>query len=414
MKHPSPGKTIIRIFFILLILLLLSIYIHYRYWYNNWKTDLAVIEQQYIHQDIQLDHDTDRANTFIRQLNTLTNKLPSYYPDDDQVKIGIMQALTRVGQLHNSIQFSQTTNMLPFRLYLQDSKLYVIAASSAYQQVMYTELTDINGHPAARIIEQLRPLIPHDHEQDLRGLIPSYVLLPDILHGLHIITNKQQIPLTFLDKQGTVIHLTAAPIPISHMRETVRSPATLSPAPASDHQYNYSFTIMDNEHTLYMNYKLCADDPSNPATQFIMDVQDRIHNLEIYKFIIDLRGNSGGDENVMLPLFDILKNSPSISQRIIVLVDRYTASSAMFHAVTLRNELHATIIGEPAMGDPNAPGDILPFTLPNSQLTIYYCTQDFQRAAYSIVEPDIHVLYTVDDMQKGNDPVLQKALHYDK
>ncbi|WP_046227465.1 S41 family peptidase [Paenibacillus dauci] len=406
-------KVVVKGTFLILFLLLICIYVHYRYWQQQWESDLSALEQQYIHQDIQLSQDHERANRFIQQLNDVDRHLFSYYPDDDQVQIGILQALTHAGQLHNSIAFSPSpTTIMPFRLYLQDNKLYVVATLSEYKQVLYAELTAINSRPTAQIIRQLRTIIPHDHEQDLRGLIPSYILLPDILHGLQIIPNKQKVPLAFLDKQGTIIHLTVAPIPITDMSNALQVANHKPSSVSSAAKLNYSWASLDNEHTFYLDYNTCADDPAYPAARLIMDVQDSIHNLNIHKFIIDLRGNSGGDENVLLPLFDILKSSPKIRQRIIVLVDRQTASSAMFHAVTLRKELHAVIIGEPAMGDPNAPGDILPFTLPESKMVIYYCTQEFHRAPYSVLKPDIPVSYTINDMQQGMDPVLQKALHY--
>ncbi|WP_458120829.1 hypothetical protein [Paenibacillus sp. Z6-24] len=411
MKLPTIKPRFSRLLLLLLTIVLITILIPYLHWQQRWKEDLTTLREQYVHKDVHLNHHPDQAALFNQRIDALMKRLPYYYPDNDRVKVSLLQTLAEVGHLHNSMDFSQTT-ILPFRLYWQNEKLYVTATSAPYRQVMYRELIEINGRPLAPLIRHLQTVIPHDQEQDLRALIPLYILISDVLHGLQWIDDGSAISLTFSGVNGSRIPLTVHPIPVSAAAHNLEPAAQSNSVLSEKKSPNYSLASFTGKHALYLDYNTCIEDLNYPVNQLMLDMQDSIHNLDINRLIIDLRGNSGGDESLLNPLFATLQSIPQFHDRIIVLVDRQTASSALLHAVTLHDELHAVTMGEPAMGSPNSPGDILPFPLPNSQITVYYCTQEFRRAAYSVLKPDIPVQYTIEDMQQGNDPVLNTALHY--
>ncbi|MGV2948095.1 hypothetical protein, partial [Acinetobacter sp. AGC35] len=106
------------------------------------------------------------------------------------------------------------------------------------------------------------------------------------------------------------------------------------------------------------------------------DIVEDVNRFPVKKIIIDLRNNRGGYSEVIRPLIDELAALPKIQNHIIVLIGRYSASSAMANAIDLRLSLHAVLMGEAVNGDPNKSGDMLSFELPESGLTVNYSKKE--------------------------------------
>jgi len=100
---------------------------------------------------------------------------------------------------------------------------------------------------------------------------------------------------------------------------------------------------------------------------------------------------------------------------VIVLISRYTFSSAMTNAHQLKERLGAVLIGEPTGGKPNHFGQLDSFILPNSGLTVYHSTKWFQKVEGDpdAVHPDVLIEVGSEDFFAGNDPVLEAAMNYE-
>jgi C-terminal processing protease CtpA/Prc len=131
--------------------------------------------------------------------------------------------------------------------------------------------------------------------------------------------------------------------------------------------------------------------------------------------VIDLRGNSGGDSEIIKPLIQALKKHPSLSDKghLYVLIGGHTFSSGADGALYLRNHLNAILVGKPTGGKPNSYGEIKGIKLPNSQLVVFYPVKWFKLVPDGdppSVEPDIVVGTSLNDILDGRDPMLEAAL----
>lgn len=96
------------------------------------------------------------------------------------------------------------------------------------------------------------------------------------------------------------------------------------------------------------------------------------------------------------------------------LIGPRTFSSAMMLANAVGDYRLATLIGEETGGIPNAYGDIYPFDLPNTKLSVTVSSAYFVRANGDEkdrrgVMPDIEVRQTQEDARAGRDTVLERA-----
>ncbi len=92
-------------------------------------------------------------------------------------------------------------------------------------------------------------------------------------------------------------------------------------------------------------------DPSETAlSKAISDAADRVCTCTNKTLLIDVRGNTGGDFILTMPLIDVI--SQSAIQQVVVLVDKFTFSAAIVFVAILKHRLgnRLILIGE-EMGD---------------------------------------------------------------
>lgn len=378
----------------------------------NWEPDLQLVKQEMPQKEISLMKNSERAGTFTSRIDEIIGKLPDY-DNDDQVTIDLSKAFASLGQVHTNLGLAEEM-VLPFTLYMWQGSLYVTNTITGYPEVLYTELTEINGQPVSAVIAQLTEVISRDNEQGLLVNIPRYIIRPSILHGLGVIEDKSKISLTFSQEDGTEIKKTVLPVSQSDTTLKLISPHKDTLLSSINSKRNYSFTNLSAEQTLYVAYNSCAVDSEYPVKRFVQDIETSLKASPAQRVIVDLRANGGGDSSVIQPLMTSLLQDSVLKNHVLVLIGRGTASSAMLNASQFREELQAKLLGEPTNGSPNKPGEIQFLQLPETGLTVTYSTSEFHfsDSADDALMPDIPVDYTISDYRQGIDPVLNAALAY--
>jgi C-terminal processing protease CtpA/Prc len=378
----------------------------------NWEPDLQLVKQEMPQKEVSLKQNSARATAFSRKIDEIIGKLPDY-DNDDQVTIDLSKAIASLGQVHTNLGLTEE-KVLPFRLYMWQGHLYVIDTLTGFREVLYTELTKINGHPVSAVMAQLTDVISRDNEQGLLVNIPRYIIRPSILHGLGVIKDTDKVKLTFKQEDGTDIKKTVQPVSQNDTTLKLISPYKDTLLSSINSKRNYSFTNLSAEQTMYVAYNSCAEDSEYPVKRFVQDIKTSQKASPAQKVIVDLRANGGGNSRVIQPLMTSLSQDLVLKNHILVLIGRGTASSAMMNASEFREEMQAKLLGEPTNGDPNKPGEIQFLPLPESSLTVIYSTSEFHfsTTADDALMPDIPVDYTIGDYRQGIDPVLNAALAY--
>lgn len=376
----------------------------------KWESDLVLLKQELLEKDIGLRNNPELAQIFGEQMNQVIRNLHKLR-NDDQVKVEVSKAIASIGQLHTFLGFD-LDKVLPLELFMDGKSLYVTGTLRNYSQTLHSRLVEINHYPVSKITEQLSEVIPLDNEVGLNAMIPSYIRLPSILHGLGVIENKDEAKLTFEKDDKSRITMTVKFVSINDNNLQIVNPEAEKMLFMKHRKENYGFSYLSDEQALYIAYNRCEEDPTYSMQLFTQEILQTIRENPIQRIILDLRGNPGGNSFVIDPLIDKLQYETEVKDRIIVLIDRGTSSSAIINAIEFKNIFQAVLIGEPPNGGMNKPGDILPIQLPSTGLTVFYSTKEFHlmETDNDSLIPDIQVEHRIEHFKTGDDPILKAAL----
>lgn len=173
---------------------------------------------------------------------------------------------------------------------------------------------------------------------------------------------------------------------------------------------NYWFKYLKEDNLFYLRYAFCV--AQGDINLFWEDVFNQIEKTNPNKFIIDLRGNPGGDtQNHAKFLNDLAKNS-TINKygKLYTIIDRKTGSAAVSLASNLERLTETILVGEKTIDLPNTTSDPTYFTLPHSGVKIvvpnlYHLNTHIYDKRDAVV-PDIPITQLIDDKNYDEDQVL--------
>ena len=146
---------------------------------------------------------------------------------------------------------------------------------------------------------------------------------------------------------------------------------------ASDEAYqqtkpqNYSFKIDNNSLVLY--FTACSEDYPNQVHNVVEQLQEKVLENNIEKFVLDLSGNMGGNDLIIKPLIEWL-NSAKLEKY--VKVDRYVQSAGLF-AINDMCKIGAKVIGSEIGSGMNHIGNNLRHELPSGRFLTIVATRYF-------------------------------------
>ncbi len=174
----------------------------------------------------------------------------------------------------------------------------------------------------------------------------------------------------------------------------------------------------------YLNFCIYDEQFKKELKEFFLD----INKNKIKKVVIDLRRNPGGQDLVIrefLKYIDIdkveLLNDVSFNVspnkqvdlfygEIYVLASKETFSSAHGFAGIFKNNHIGLLVGEPTGNGTLSYGNTLKHELPNSKIKFNVATKSFKIPKTELdsdtLEPDVHIVYTRQDIILNNDPVI--------
>jgi hypothetical protein len=333
---------------------------------------------------------------------------------DEELALELMRFVAAVGDGHTSYHVSRQNSMrgLPvdFKWYGYD--LYVRGVSADYPQAVGGRVLEIGGLPVEQVYLALLPYIAHENDSWARIQSRQYLNLVDLLVRVGAARPGGPVTLTLEDTHENTFTLDIQPLQpgekVDFLTAGEQVPYYLS---QPDRPFWYEY--FPDSDTLYFRYAACVDPLGfrKSANEFwkIADEQP------VERLIIDLRGNSGGNtfqfDRFFLPK---LNEHPEFGdpERLFVLIDRVTFSSASDHAALFKAHSKATLVGEPTGGKPNGYGEVRSFRLPNSTAQVYYSTNYFQAMDFDppTIEPDVLIYAPASAAFAGQDPVLEAVV----
>jgi C-terminal processing protease CtpA/Prc len=175
----------------------------------------------------------------------------------------------------------------------------------------------------------------------------------------------------------------------------------------------YWSTLLDHDTALYFQYNQCKDDPQRSFAVFRAELSQLMARNTVQRVVLDLRYNGGGSNQVLAPWVKEIRASRfNRKGKLFILIGPHTFSSAVYHAVELRDTTAAILLGEPTCGKPNEYGDVRTMDLPNSRIKVAYSTKYFRQRPVDepCLMPDALIEQTSTDFFSGIDPVIGAAL----
>ena len=377
------------------------------------------------------------AADFNNAAKDLQSRIPTL--SDPEFYVGLAELVAMAGDEHTYLYLDGPAAaragfvQLPLLFRWLDDGVFVTGASAEYSMAVGTQVVRVGNSTIDEVTQLFAILIPHANLQWVHHRVEQYLRDQQVLQGLGLLPATPTASFTFRNLAGEEFTLEVGP---SAQPVVSAPPLDQGPLPTylQNSSRNYWYTYSAETRLLYFKYNLCADTPGDPLSAFTNRLLDTFDANPIDTLVLDLRGNSGGDSSLIVPLFNglaarIPKFLTNPNLRFYGVIDKGTFSSGVDDAMLLKTpappEVAAIfpnldvskallIVGEPTGGAPSGYGNVLPFTLPGSQLTGQYSTQFFSRPPF-IPEgpsflPDIAVPVRSTDFFARHDPVVAAIL----
>jgi hypothetical protein len=306
--------------------------------------------------------------------------------------------------------------------------LRIVAARAPYDDLVGARVTMVGGASVEDAIATVESLVPRDNPSTLRGNLPTYLTLPEVVEELGLVQPGDTV-LTLQLVDGTTRELTPEPIPIEAFRDWIfgvyggRYPAGLPPdddGPLYLQHHDLAFWTEEVKAPamFYVGYnEVRRTSGSQTIDELASEITAAAAAEPERPIVIDLRNNGGGDNNTYGPLRraaeTVAHGNPG---GVTLITGRGTFSAAGNFVTDLLvgpEKAGIRLAGEAPGGGLNIYGDVDVVTLPASQIVVLVSARYHEKAPGDTrlaLPPDVPAEVTWADYVAGRDSVLEAAL----
>jgi hypothetical protein len=426
---------------------------------DQWREDLA-----YLAERIELQHPNAFATMDRQAFEAAVAELNADIPDLEphEIAVAMIRIAAMVGDGHTRMHLPRggtgddgpTEDLgfhrLPISFYQFSDGLFVRHASEEHRKLAGRKVVRIGNATAEEAMEAVAPLVhttrvirkgnisledarkPYESKYPQRNTSrvmdwgPLYVSIPEILHALGFVEDRNQINIELEDRAGKRESVKIAPVKLGTKIEWVDArdvpgiaTAGKTPLYLRDSDKNYWFEYLEKERVMYVKYNSVQSMKGNSISRFCDKMFSFVDEHPVDKFILDIRHNGGGNNNLNRPIIHgIVVRTEKIDRRgkLFCIIGRQTFSAAMNCVNNLEQRTKVIFVGEPTAGAPNHFGDAKPIQLPGSGLTGGISTRYWQdarpREIRPWVPPKVSVQVSSTDYLSNHDPVVQAVLDW--
>lgn len=214
---------------------------------------------------------------------------------------------------HTKVQFTDK-KFLPLKIRFIDDVPYIVDCNQELNKYKGNEIKGINGVSINTVISELEKIICYSSKAHLKIILEDYLTNINILKSLPSLEIADSVVIN-TDKDEVKFDLNNLDVYKDMSRKE-----------------NYNLEVIKN--IAIITYNSCKDE---------CQMKNLIHKLkamsDINKYVVDLRGNGGGDSSINKYLVKFLKD-----KKVITLCDERVFSSARMCLIDLKN-LGSKIIG---------------------------------------------------------------------
>ncbi len=379
-----------------------------------WGEDLAFLAENLPRRHVNAFHTLSREE-WERSVREIESRLPELSPA--AAAVALARLVARIGDAHTELALAGKPfdRSFPVRFTWFTDGLFTTAVDERFGEILAARVRRIGEKTVEDALAAVSTTFACENDSWERVKAPPRLSQPALLSALGVLASEQVLPLALEGPDGEEL---SASIDgpgngkwlVAPDRDLVETPLWLQRTNEA-----YWFRPLEPEHSLYLAYNRCAEDPARPMAGFMAEVFETLERSAAERLVIDLRHNSGGNSTVLAFFVPALAEHTRPPRDLCVLIGPQTYSSGMTNALELRDQAGARLFGEPTGGKPNSYGEVRGFALPRSGLTVYHSTKYFRKVAEDppTVEPDCLVPLASAEYFAGVDPVLERALRED-
>lgn len=348
-------------------------------------------------------------------------KIEAGLPDmsDSDYYYSLRHLASLIGDSHTSLDFNKDKytylHGLPFAIQKFSDGWHLAMLSEENQNYLGCRLLSINNIPIEEVFERAQSIISSDNRIWSEVQFSNTINFAEALEYLGITEKGGDIFLNIQKPSGgsdTITLKMPAMTEAEIMSAHILSLTPLSTPETSPHGIYRAQPL--GKDCYYIQYNECKEAPDLSMDIFASRIGSDIRSLGTSKIILDLRYNSGGNSEIIKPLFnelDSLKKDMGI--KVYTLIGSNTFSSAVINAVQSKKLLDSTLVGSPTGGSVNSYGEIKSFNLTYEPITIYYSTKYFELIKgyeHDSLYPDIEVASDYHDYYNGIDRAVESVL----
>jgi tetratricopeptide (TPR) repeat protein len=380
-----------------------------------WSRDLTYLENR-INELLYVPNQAISQTDLSKEILAIKTNIVSL--TDEQIVFKIMKLFGALGSGHNIIIPTSPNKgalkKLPVQFYQFNDGLFIVDAEKGFEKWIGYKVDLIENTAAEAALQKTNAINARDNDMQTLWLGPYYLELPDVLKGLGIIKDANQVTLTLSDKEGTSEKVTMHPVawqftgfPILPKLKTENQPMFLSKTEA----FYWSKTLPE-QNAMYVQFNLVAQKKELTLMDFNLKLREDIKQSNSQNLIFDLRFNSGGDGSLYPPMLKTLIEFEIINPngKLFVLMGRGTFSAAQNLLSEITKFTNAILVGEPSRSKPSFIGESGWFKLPYSGLLGIVASQYHQTTKAEDhrkwITPHIPVGLSSTDYFTGNDKAL--------
>jgi len=381
---------------------------------QSWQYDLDFLVSEIKRLHVNVYHSMSEEK-FKRMIVEIQKKIPTL--SDQEIVFEFMKLVAAVGNGHNFIVPAYTPKgafqQLPLQFYQFTDGLFIVKADQDYEQFIGSKVVSIGNISTAEALARTQVINARDNEMQQLWLGPHYLGLAEVLKGLDIVENDQDISITIESRGGKQQVITP------NLRAMAFNGFPKLPALANSNAIHniradkrYWYQSIPEQSALYIQYNYVQNETSQSFDDFNIELRAKISQLKVKNIILDIRHNAGGDGSTYPPLLKTLLQFEAANEdgKLFVIIGRNTFSAAHNLLLDINRLTNPILVGEPSGSRPNALGEAGWFKLPYSG-TWGIISSQFHQASKAEdhriwVAPHVPVFLSSKKYFSGQDPAM--------
>ena len=349
---------------------------------REWQEDLRFLAHKI--QDIHPDPFwKTQESTFNLAVKDLDSRIPSL--KDHEIVTGLLKIAALVSDGHTGLQINSAgpewQQQFPVVIYPFEDGVYLASASKEYEAFVGRRVIRIGSLPTDSALRIITTIVNGENDYTLLDRVTRFLTYPAAMHALGITRQRETLNLTVKDEDGRETTFEVVAKPNDEVRfvgmELISSGAVSArgahqtPLHLKDPQKAYWFEHMEDQDALYVQFNSVRNVGDERLGAFFNRVLAYADSSEVGLFILDIRFNHGGNNQLLEPLIHgLIKRDESINQpgRFYTIIGRATFSAAISCLARLEEHTDVRFVGEPVGSGTRHFGDSDELTLPNSKI----------------------------------------------